>query len=263
MCEVVVDDQHISTRFHERFRNAGRGVRSDIGKTRRVVAFRDDDHGVIHRAIFPQGRHGLRNGGRALADGTINAQDILAALVEDGVNRNGGLTRLAVAEDQLALSSPNGNERIDDFEARLERHRDGRAVHDGRGGAFDGQALAGCHWPIAIEWPAERVDYTPSNPSPMGMSMTRPERGLHSARATPRFAKNDALPSASILNAMLSTSPGNVHSRSKPTLGESTDTSAMPVATLVIEADLPWSQLGANVSWISPIFSKRAVENVS
>ena len=158
MGEVVVDDQHISARFHERLRDAGRGVRSDVSETRRVVALGHDDDGVIHRALFPQGGHGLRDGGRALTDGAINAQHILVALVEDGVDRNGGLARLAVAENQLALAAPNGNERIDDFDAGLERHRDGRAVHDGRGGAFDGQALAGGHRPVAIEWPTERVD---------------------------------------------------------------------------------------------------------
>ena len=75
--------------------------------------------------------------------------------------RNGGLAGLPVAENQLALAAPDGNERIDDFEAGLERHGDGRAVHDGRGGAFDGQALAGGHRPVAIERPTERVDDAP------------------------------------------------------------------------------------------------------
>src|ERR1035437_1323985 len=135
MGEVVVDDQYISARFHKKLRDAGRGIRSDVCETWRIVALRHDDDGVIHRAIFPQGCHGLRYGGGALTDGTINAQDILAALVEDGVDRNGGFPRLAVADNQLTLASPNGNERIDDFEAGLKRHRDGRAVHDGWGGA--------------------------------------------------------------------------------------------------------------------------------
>ena len=139
-------------------RDAGRGVRSDVGETWRVVALGHDHDGVVHRALLPQDRHGLRHGGSALANGTIDAHDILAALVEDGVDRNGGLARLAVAQNQLALAAPDGNERIDDLEAGLERHGDGRAVHDGRGGAFDGQALAGGHRPVAIEWPTERVD---------------------------------------------------------------------------------------------------------
>ena len=35
--------------------------------------------------------------------------DITALLVDDGVNRNGGFTGLAVADDKFALSTPDGN----------------------------------------------------------------------------------------------------------------------------------------------------------
>ena len=53
MGEVIVNNQHISARLHERLCDAGRGVRSNVGETRRVVALADDDDGVIHRALFP------------------------------------------------------------------------------------------------------------------------------------------------------------------------------------------------------------------
>ena len=109
-------------------------------------------------AVLAQDGHGLRDRGSALANGTIDAHDILAALVEDGVDRNGGLARLPVAQDQFALAAPDGNERIDDLQAGLQRHRDGRAVHDGRRGTFDGQALGGGDRPLAVERPTERVD---------------------------------------------------------------------------------------------------------
>ncbi len=159
--EVVVNDQYVAACLHERLRDAGCGVRSDVSETGRIVAFGHDNDCVIHRALFTQGRHGLCNSGRALFNGTIDAQDVLAALVQDRVHRNGSLARQAVAENQLALAAPNGNERINYFEPGLKRHCDGGAVHDGRGGAFDGQALAGGHRPLAIQWPTERVDNTP------------------------------------------------------------------------------------------------------
>ena len=141
--EVVVNDQHVAARFHEMLRDAGRGVGRDVGEARRVVAFGDDDDGVIHRALFAQVGHGLGDGGSALADGAIDAQHILAALVQDGVDRDGGLARLAVAQNQFALAAPDGNERIDDLEAGLERHGDRRAVHDGR---RRGVRWAGARW---------------------------------------------------------------------------------------------------------------------
>jgi hypothetical protein len=153
--------RHVATRFHEMLRDAGRGVRRDVGETWRVVALGHDHGCVVHRALLPQAGHGLRHGGSALPDGAIDAQDILAALVEDGVDRNGGLARLPVAENQLALAAPNGDERVDDHKARLKRCRNRRAVHDGRGRAFDGQPLARGHRPFAIEWPAEWVDDAP------------------------------------------------------------------------------------------------------
>ena len=140
--EVVVNDQHIAPGFHEMLRDAGGGVRGDVGEPGRVVALGDDHDGVFHRAFLAKVGHGLGHGGSALADGAIDAEDILAALVENGVDGDGGFARLPVAQDQLALAAPDGNKRIDDLEAGLQRHGDGRAIHDGRGGAFDGQARA-------------------------------------------------------------------------------------------------------------------------
>src|ERR1035438_1690860 len=156
--EVVIDDQHVPTRFHEVLRNAGRGVRSDVGEPWRLVALGHDHHGVVHRALLPQDSHGLRHGGSTLANGTIYAHDILASLVEDGVERNRGFARLPVTQNQFSLAAPDRYERIDDFETGLEWHGDRRAVHDRRGGAFDRQALAGGHRPAVIQGPSERVD---------------------------------------------------------------------------------------------------------
>ena len=161
MREVVIDDQHVAALLHEILRDAGRGVGGDESKTRRVVAFGHDKNGVIHRAFFPQGCRRLRHRGRALTDGAINADHILVALIEDGVDRNGGLACLAVAQDQLTLPAPDRNEGIDDFQPGLKRHRNRRAIHDVRCRALDGPALAGGHRAVAIEWPTKRVDDAP------------------------------------------------------------------------------------------------------
>src|SRR5665811_145192 len=76
--EVVIDDQHVATRFHKMLRDAGRSVRSDVGETWRIVALGHDHDRVIQRAMGPQYGHGLCHGGSALANGTIDAHDILA-----------------------------------------------------------------------------------------------------------------------------------------------------------------------------------------
>ena len=156
--EVVVNDEHVAARFHEMLRDAGRGVGGDVGEPGRVVAFGHDDDGVIHGAFFAQVGDDLGDGGRTLADGAIDAQHILVALVQNGVDRDGGLAGLPVAEDQFALAAADRNERIDDDDAGLQRHGDKSAIHDRPGGAFDGQTQAGGDRPLAIEWPTQRVD---------------------------------------------------------------------------------------------------------
>ncbi len=93
-----------------------------------------------------------------MANRTIDTQHILIALVQNGVDRDGGLAGLAVADDQLALAAADRNERIDDDQAGLQRHGNESAVHDGWCGALDGQTLAGGDRTFAIERPAQRVD---------------------------------------------------------------------------------------------------------
>ena len=54
LCEIVVNDQDVAARFHERFRDAGRGVGRDVFQTRRIVTFGDHHHCVIHRALLAE-----------------------------------------------------------------------------------------------------------------------------------------------------------------------------------------------------------------
>src|SRR3546814_9976886 len=74
--------------------------------------------------------HDLSNGGALLADGNIDAVKLLALivaligglLVDEGVDGDGGLAGLAVADDQLALTAADGNQRVNGLEARSEEH---------------------------------------------------------------------------------------------------------------------------------------------
>jgi hypothetical protein len=119
------------------------------------------------------------------------------------------------------------------FEAGLERHGDGRAVHDGRGGAFDGQALAGGHRPVAIERPTERVDDA-SQQSVAHGHVHDPARALDFiARVQmPVFAEqHDADFVLVHVERDAEHAAGKLTNSSKPTPGRP-ETLAMPVATL-------------------------------
>lgn len=113
--EVVIDDQHVAALLHEPFPDARGRVRRDVLEAGRVVALGNDDNGVIQSVVLAQRVDNLRDGGRALADRTIDTEYILVALVDDCVDGKRGLARLAVAENQLPLAATNRDERVDEF----------------------------------------------------------------------------------------------------------------------------------------------------
>ena len=136
--EVVVDDQHVAASFHVVLGDAGRGIGRDVEETGGIVPFGDDNHGVLHGAFVAQGCNDLGDSGCTLANGAIDTHDVLVALVQDGVDRDCRLSRSAIAQNQLALTSADGNERIDDLQTGLKWHGHRRAVHDRGRRAFDG-----------------------------------------------------------------------------------------------------------------------------
>jgi hypothetical protein len=77
------------------------------------------------------------HGGAALADGAVDADHVLVALVDDGVHGQRGLAGLAVADDQLALAATDGDQRIDGLDAGLQRHGHRQAIDDRRGRPLD------------------------------------------------------------------------------------------------------------------------------
>src|SRR6185312_12573999 len=90
-------------------------------------AGRNDD-GVFHGAeIFERLDH-LGDGGALLADGNVDTNHVAALLVDNRVERDGGLTGLAVADDELALAAADRDHAIDGFDAGLERLLHGLAV---------------------------------------------------------------------------------------------------------------------------------------
>ena len=77
------------------------------------------------------------HGGSLLADGHINTIHRLACLIEtllvdDGIDGNGGLTRLAVTDNQLTLSAADGNHRVNGLQSGLERFLHGLSVDNTR-----------------------------------------------------------------------------------------------------------------------------------
>ena len=117
------------------------GVRGDVLVAGRVGGRRVHDGRVGHRAGLLQ-QAAERGDGRALlADGDVDAADLLLRvaglpgrlLVDDRVDRDGGLAGLAVADDQLPLTPADRDHGVDGLDAGLQRLADLLAIHHARG----------------------------------------------------------------------------------------------------------------------------------
>ena len=76
---------------------------------------------VLHRAGLLEPLHHGGDGRALLADGDVDADDAGALLIDDRVDRDGGLAGAAVADDQLALAAADRDHRVDRLDAGLER----------------------------------------------------------------------------------------------------------------------------------------------
>jgi hypothetical protein len=101
----------------------------------------------------------LRDGRLLLADGHVDAVHPLALLVDDRVERDGGLAGLAVADDELALAAADGDHRVDGLEARLQRLVHRLALDDAGRLDLDAAAVRGLDGALAVDGLTERVDH--------------------------------------------------------------------------------------------------------
>ena len=156
--EVVVDEQRVTSAVAEVLAHRARRIWADIEERRGIGCAGRDDDGVLHRAGVLERAHDLGDRRLLLPDRAVDADDVLALLVDDRVDRDGGLARLPVADDQLALASPDRHHRVDRLEPRLHRLLDRTPVDDTRREALDLAELLGGNRALAVDRLAERID---------------------------------------------------------------------------------------------------------
>ena len=158
--QVVVDAECVAAAVAEELTERAGGVGADVEQRRGVGSGRRDHHRVIHGTLVLERLDHLRDGRLLLADGVVDADDVQTLLIDDGVDRHRRLAGLPVADDQLALSTANGNHRVDRLESGLQRLLDRLAVDDARRDAFDRRLLLGGDRALAVQWLPERVDHS-------------------------------------------------------------------------------------------------------
>ena len=109
-----------------------------------------NDDGVLHGVVLLKGLDELSDSRTLLTDGNVDAVKLLGLvvgvvpplLVEDGVKSDGSLTGLTVTNDQLTLTTADGNHGVDGLETSLYGLVDG-VTGENTGGLLLGTALLG------------------------------------------------------------------------------------------------------------------------
>src|SRR5574337_1706859 len=109
--QVVVDAKGVTPRVAEILAYRAAGIGGNILKRRQFGGSSRNNRGVGHSPGLFQRLDHLGDGRPLLTDSPVDTEDVLPLLVDDGINRDGGLAGLPVADDQLALSPSRSEER--------------------------------------------------------------------------------------------------------------------------------------------------------
>jgi len=169
--EVVVNDQGIHPVFHEPLAHGRAGVRGEVLIGGVVGRGGRDNDGVFERARGLKGGQGADDVGVLLPDGDVDGIDraelritarkadlVDLCLVDDGVDRDGGLAGAAVADDQFALAAADRDHGVDRHDTGEKRLGDGLPDDDPGGDLLDGEKLLGRDRTLSVDGIAEGVD---------------------------------------------------------------------------------------------------------
>lgn len=123
---------------------------------------------VLHRIVLLKRLDELSDGGTLLADGDVDTVQLLglvravvpALLVQDGVKSDGSLTGLTITDNQLTLTTANGDHGVDGLQTSLDGLADGLAGQNAGGLELGTTALLGVQGALAVNGVTESVDDT-------------------------------------------------------------------------------------------------------
>jgi hypothetical protein len=123
---------------------------------------------TFHSVILLECLDQLGNGGSLLTNGNVDTVELLglvvgavpSLLVKHGVKGDGSLSGLTITNDQLTLTTANGNHSVDGLEASLYGLVDGMARKDTGSLKLSTALLGGLDGALAIDGVSKSVDHT-------------------------------------------------------------------------------------------------------
>ena len=158
--KIVVEDHGVLAVVTEVLAHGGTGVGGQELEGGGVGGSGSDDDAVAHGLLLVELSDELGDGGPLLSDADVDAGEGLGLrlLVDDGVNGDGGLAGLTIADDELALSTADGDEGVDGLEAGEHGLGDGLAGDDAGSLDLGTAALAVVEGGAAVDGLADAVD---------------------------------------------------------------------------------------------------------
>jgi len=166
--QIVVDDKTVHTVVTEVLANSTTGVRGQELQGSSIGGGSGNNDSVLKGITLFKESDDVGDSGSLLTDGNVDTVEGLSLvtgvmggfLVKDGVNSDGGLASLSVANNELTLSTTNGNKRVDGLEAGLHGlvHR---LTGDNTGGfELNSLALVAEDRALTVNRFTERIDDT-------------------------------------------------------------------------------------------------------
>ena len=118
--QVIIHTQHILALGQEIFAHGTACIGGNILQGCQLGGGCGYHNGIAHGTCLFQGFHHVCHSGALLPDGNVDADHVLVMLIDDGVQGNGGLAGLPVADNQLTLSSADGDHGINGLDACLQ-----------------------------------------------------------------------------------------------------------------------------------------------
>lgn len=166
--QVVVDDDGVTAVVTEPLTHGAASEGSEVLQGSGLGGSGSNDDGVLHGILLLEGLDELSDGGTLLTDGNVDTVELLGLvagvvptlLVEHGVQSDGGLTSLTVTNDQLTLTTADGNHGVDTLHASLDGLVDGLTGKDTGGLQLGTALLLGVEGTLAVNGVTETVDNT-------------------------------------------------------------------------------------------------------
>ena len=144
------------------------GERSNVLQRSSLGSGGGNNDGVAHGVVLLEGLDKLSDGGTLLTDGNVDGEELLvlldgavpALLVQHGVKGNSGLTGLTVTNDQLTLTTADGNHGVNTLHTSLDGLVDGLTGQDTRGLELSTALGLGLDGTLAVNGVTKSVDDT-------------------------------------------------------------------------------------------------------